>query len=59
MKCMSNNVSELPEIQYNGNLIYTFAALRLFQDEKFQFRIGQFIQAMICTYGYNSNQQAS
>ena len=40
MKCMSNNVSELSE--YNGDLICTFAALILFQDEKLQFRIGQF-----------------
>ena len=29
MKCMSNNVSEWSEIQYNGDLICTFAALIL------------------------------
>lgn len=56
---MSNNVSELSEIQYNGNLICTFVALILFQDEKLQFRIGQLSQAMICIHGHNSNQQAS
>ena len=38
---MSNNISELSEY-YNGNLICTFAALILFQEKKFQFRIGQF-----------------
>ena len=59
MKCMSNNVSELSEIQYNGDLICTFAALILLQDEKLQFRMGQFSQAMICIHGHNSNQQAS
>lgn len=42
MKCMSNNASELSEIQYNGDLICTFTALILLQDEKLQFRIGQF-----------------
>ena len=31
----------------------------LLQDEKLQFRIGQFSQAMICIHGHNSNQQAS
>ena len=56
---MSNNVSELSEIQYNGDLICTFAALILLQDEKLQFRMGQFSQAMICIHGHNSNQQAS
>lgn len=59
MKCMSNNASELSEIQYNGDLICTFTALILLQDEKLQFRMGQFSQAMICIHGHNSNQQAS
>ena len=40
MECTSNNFSRLSE--NNSDLICTFAALILFQDKKFQLRIGQF-----------------
>ena len=45
MAYTSNIFSRLSE--YNGDLICTFAALILFHDEKFQFRIGQFSHTLV------------
>ena len=45
MEYTSNIFSGLSE--YNGDLICTFAALILFHDEKFQFRIGQFSHTLV------------